>query len=110
MIRLIAALDRQRGIGKHGGQPWKIPDDEAYFARCTKADGGHILVGSTTFKTFHRPLLDRKNYVLTHHEESITGAEIVHDLSNFLDNYADKVLWVIGDANVFHLCWVAGKA
>lgn len=101
MIRLIAAVDRNLGIGKNGGQPWKIPDDESYFADCTKSHGGCILTGSVTFKTFKQPLPDRTNYVLTSHEEPLQGAELVHDLATFLESFSDKDLWVIGGANVF---------
>lgn len=101
MIRLIAAIDRNRGIGKNGGQPWYIPEDEAYFAQQTKSHGGHVLVGSTTFKTFHGPLADRQNYVLTRSKDTVDGAELVHDLEKFLDHFQDSDLWVIGGADVF---------
>lgn len=110
MIRLIAAVDRRLGIGKHGGQPWYLPTDEHYFADCTKSLGGHILVGSTTFKTFKRALPDRTNYVLTSHDEPLEGAELVHDLASFLDSFADKDLWVVGGAKVFQEVIDLGKA
>lgn len=101
MIRLIAALDRQRGIGKHGGQPWHIPEDEGYFAEQTKSHGGHVLVGSTTFQTFTGPLSNRQNYLLTRNKEPVDGVELVHDLDKFLHEFQDRDLWVIGGANVF---------
>jgi dihydrofolate reductase len=110
MIRLIAAVDRRLGIGKHGGQPWNIPEDEAYFAECTKSHGACILTGSVTFKTFKKPLPDRTNYVLTSHDEPIEGAELVHDLAGFLESFSDKDLWVIGGANVFQEVMDLGKA
>jgi dihydrofolate reductase len=101
MIRLIAALDRERGIGKHGCQPWNLPDDEAYFSRCTTSLGGNILVGSTTYKLFHGPLTGRINYVLTSNKKPLAGAKTVHDLDRFLQDFADKDLWVIGGAEVY---------
>jgi len=110
MIRLIAAVDRQLGIGKHGGQPWYLPTDEAYFAECTKSLGGKILVGSTTFRTFKRALPERANYVLTSHDEPLEGAELVHDLAAFLDSFAEQDLWVVGGANVFQEVIDLGKA
>jgi len=110
MIRLIAAIDRKRGLGKNGGQPWHIPDDEKNFTAQTKLHGGHVLVGITTFQTFEKPLVERKNFVLTHDKEPIEGVELVHDLSKFLDSYRDKDLWVVGGANVFSQVIEQGKA
>ncbi len=110
MIRLIAAVDRQRGIGKQGFQPWYIPDDEAYFTKYTKTYGSTILVGSTTYKTFKGPLNDRQNFVLTRDKTPIEGAELVHNLEHFLKDYRDKDLWVIGGANVFAQVIELGKA
>jgi len=110
MIRLIAAMDRKRGIGKHDYQPWYIPEDEKYFTDQTKTYGGNILVGSTTFKTFKGPLTDRQNYVLTHHEEAIEGVTLVHDLKQFLDGFKDKDLWVVGGAKIFDEVMQAGQA
>jgi dihydrofolate reductase len=110
MIRLIAAIDRKQGIGKHGGQPWYIPEDERYFSEKTKSYGGDILVGSTTFKTFKGPLPDRQNFVLTRHDEPLAGATLVHDLPEFLQAYETKDLWVIGGAKVFEAVMQAGKA
>ncbi len=103
MIRLIVAYDRQFGIAKQGIMPWHIPSDLAYFAANTKSDGGVILAGSTTFKSFGGPLKDRQNYVLTSKTEPIAGAELVHDLEAFLQPYhrTDKHVWVTGGASVF---------
>jgi len=101
MIRLIAAIDRKRGIAKQGFQPWFIPADGEYFGQQTKLYGAVILVGSTTFKTFSGPLTGRQNYVLTRDKTPIDGVELVHDLASFLKDYVTKDLWVIGGANVF---------
>ncbi len=110
MIRLIAAIDRQRGVGKNGGQPWSIPDDERHFTESTKLYGGNILVGSTTFQTFKAPLAGRQNYVLTHHQEPIPGVTLVHDLQRFLHEFADKDLWIVGGAKVFEETIKIGQA
>ncbi|MEK7059278.1 MAG: dihydrofolate reductase [Patescibacteria group bacterium] len=101
MIRLIVAIDRKRGIAKDGVQPWKIPEDEQYFASQTKTHGGVVLIGSSTFKTFKGPLKDRQNFVLTHAQEPIQGATLVHDLAQFLDKYQGKDLWVAGGASLY---------
>jgi dihydrofolate reductase len=102
MIRLIAAIDRRRGVAKNGIIPWKIPEDEQYFTDQTKRFGGHVLTGGVTFRnTYHGPLQDRQNFILTHDETPIPGVTLVHDLKTFLDSYKDKELWVAGGAAVF---------
>lgn len=110
MIRLIAAIDRQRGIGKNGGQPWYLPEDEAYFTEQTKSHGSNVLVGSITFQTFHGPLADRQNYLLTRSKDEIDGVELVHDLEKFLRDFQERDLWVVGGANVFAQVMELGKA
>lgn len=109
MIRLIAAIDRQRGIAKQGYQPWSIPNDANYFTTQTKQFGANVLVGSTTFKTFKGPLPDRHNFILTRDKTPIEGTELVHNLEHFLKDYQDKDLWVIGGANVFSQVLELGK-
>lgn len=110
MIRLIAAIDRQRGLAKQGFQPWYIPEDEQRFTELTKQYNGHVLVGGTTFRTFHGPLADRDNYVLTRDKTPIEGVELVHDLKKFLAEFKNRDLWVIGGANVFTEVMELGRA
>ena len=112
MIRLIAAIDRQRGIAKNGIQPWSIPLDEVYFTENTKTYGGNVLTGGTTFRAAYdsKPLAGRQNYILTHDESEIKGATAVNDLDKFLAEFADRDLWVAGGAAVFTQVIQAGKA
>lgn len=103
MIRILVAIDRKRGIAKHGYQPWYIPDDEAYFARLSKSFGGNVLVGGVTFRNAFKskPLENRNTYLLTHNPEPINGVHIVHDLGSWLNAMIDKDIWVVGGAAVY---------
>lgn len=109
MIRIIVAIDQQRGIAKHGYQPWHIPEDVVYFNAQTKLYGAQVLMGSTTFKTLSEPLAGRTNYVLTGHHEPIEGTELVHELEEFLSQ-ANEDIWVIGGAKVYQQVIDAGLA
>jgi dihydrofolate reductase len=101
MIRLIAAIDRKNGLAKHGVMPWNIPEDEKYFTDMTKSHGGNVLTGGKTFReTYHGPLKDRQNFILTHKTEPIGGAVVVNNLKTFLDNFKED-LWVAGGGVVF---------
>lgn len=113
MNRLIAAVDRRRGIAKRNCIPWFIPEDEKYFTDQTKTFGGHNLIGKTTFLTFkHGPLAGRHNYILTHTDEPITGVTLVHDVAGFLDDFqkTGRDLWVVGGAAVFETVMNLGRA
>jgi dihydrofolate reductase len=101
MIRLIAAIDRKRGIAKGGVQPWKISVDEEYFKDKTHQFGGNILMGRKTFEVIGHPLPSRRNFVVSHDENAdIEGVEMVRDLQDFLVNFHED-LWVIGGASIF---------
>ena len=93
MIRHIVACDREYGIAKHGTLPWKIPEDEQYFTDQTKTQGGVTLTGRATYETFNGPLEGRQNYVVTHRDDPLPGAEIVHDLDAFFQQHPEDV-WV----------------
>lgn len=112
MIRLIAAIDRRRGIAKHHFRPWYIPDDQAYFAKMTKTNGGILLVGATTFATAFRskPLEDRTMYVLSSKEQAIDGVEVVSNLHEWLEKLANQDVWIVGGESVYEQIMNADKA
>jgi dihydrofolate reductase len=60
MIRLIAAIDKSRGIADEHGIPWqgKIPTDTRYFREQTAE--GTIVMGYGTYVEYDRPLHDRR--------------------------------------------------
>jgi len=62
-ISLIAAMSRNRVIGKDGQLPWHLPGDLAFFKKMTR--GKPIIMGRKTCESLGRPLPGRKNIVLT---------------------------------------------
>ncbi len=101
MIRLIAAIDDERGLSTEAGIPWQLPGDVAHFRQCTV--GGTVLMGRATYDEFAVPMPDRQNYVLTRSPDPLrAGFEAVHDLDTFLaDHSGPHDLWVIGGAAVY---------
>jgi dihydrofolate reductase len=100
MIRLIAAVDQQRGIAKGGVQPWKIPGDEQYFNEKTSEGGGIVLMGQKTFDVIGHSLPGRRNYILSHQPRTGDGVVYIQDLDQFLIQQTEDV-WVIGGASLF---------
>ncbi len=65
-IQMIAAIDRNRLMGKGGKLPWHLPEDLAYFR--AKTLHKTVIMGRSTYQSLHqRPLPYRRNIVLTRH-------------------------------------------
>lgn len=62
-LSLIAALDRNRAIGKGNALPWHLPDDLKRFKKLTL--GKPVLMGRKTAESLGRALPGRQNLVLT---------------------------------------------
>jgi dihydrofolate reductase len=103
MIRLIAALDTQRGIANEHGIPWqgKIPTDTKRFHEQT-ADG-FIVMGYGTYQEYDTPLHDRENFVVARPGtgELRAGFTAIPDAEVFFDLHAHETVWVIGGAALF---------
>jgi len=100
MIRLIAAMDTNRGIATDKGIPWKLPGDAAYFESQTTT--GLIVMGWATYSEFSAPLHDRDNYVLTREQSRLrSGFESIATLTELMKSHPNKDVWVIGGAFVF---------
>jgi dihydrofolate reductase len=99
-ITMIAAMARNRVIGAHNDLPWNLPDDMAFFIRSTT--GLTVLMGRKTLESFHGPLKNRTNVVLTrdrnYHPE---GCIIVHSVEEALERFENDDLMVVGGAEIY---------
>lgn len=97
-LALIAAIARNRGIGKDGTLPWHIPDDLKRFKRLTM--GHAILMGRRTFGSIGRALPGRRSVVLT--RTPIEGIETYASLDAALEALADQDrVFVIGGGELY---------
>ena len=62
-ISLVAALDRQRAIGRDNALAWHLPDDLKHFKAVTL--GKPVLMGRRTAESLGRALPGRVNLVMT---------------------------------------------
>ncbi len=104
-ISIVAALDEDGVIGRDGGIPWRLPDDQRFFKRLTT---GHTLVmGRKTFESIGRPLPDRVSIVVTRNRDwRAEGAVVVHDFGSALDaarSRDESECFVVGGADVYAL-------
>jgi dihydrofolate reductase len=95
---IIAALSRNRVIGKDGKVPWDIPEDMARFKRLTQ--GHTVLMGRRSYETLEDPLTQRRNVVLT--SSPIPGVETYHSIPESLEHLRDQgKVYVIGGGEIF---------
>ena len=71
-IVLVAAMARDRTIGKDGKIPWHYPGDLKFFKAVTM--GTALVMGRKTFDAIGRPLPGRDNIVVTRGPHAIAAA------------------------------------
>lgn len=100
-ISLIAALARNRVIGRAGALPWHLPEDLRRFKALTL--GHPVLMGRRTWESIGRPLPGRRNVVITRQATfPAPGAEVFHDLRAALEAVADDPeVFVIGGGELY---------
>jgi len=114
-LSLLAALDRNRAIGRDGAMPWHLPDDLKRFKQLTLSKP--VLMGRKTALAIGRPLPGRRNFVLTHSGAvPFAGQEAVASLDAAIAAAGAVELCVIGGGEVYalalpratrlHLTWI----
>ncbi|KFN46510.1 hypothetical protein N790_08510 [Arenimonas malthae CC-JY-1] len=102
VLRLVAALDRARGIGRGNELPWRLPDDLQRFKALTL--GKPLLMGRRTAESLGRALPGRRNLVLTRSNQvPFAGMEAVASLDEALALAGGADLMVIGGGEVYAL-------
>jgi dihydrofolate reductase len=102
VLALIAALDRDHGIGRGNTLPWRLPDDLARFKALTM--GGPVLMGRKTAESLGRALPGRLNLVLTRSGVvPFSGMEAVDSLERARQRADGAPLWVIGGGEIYAL-------
>ena len=101
-IVLIAAIDRNRAIGRAGAMPWHLPDDLKRFKALTF--GKPVLMGRKTALAIGRPLPGRRNLVLTRSGVApFADQETVASLDAAVAAVGAAELMVIGGGEVYAL-------
>jgi dihydrofolate reductase len=97
-LAIIAAVGRNRVIGKGGALPWHIPEDLKRFKRLTT--GHPVLMGRKTYESIGRQLPNRRNIVVS--SRPIPGVETFSTVDDALTVLRDEeVVFVIGGAQVY---------
>lgn len=81
LISLIAAMAKNRVIGRQGEIPWKIPGEQELFKKITLSHA--VIMGRKTFESLDQPLRGRTNIIITRQTDyRANDCIVVHDLSS----------------------------
>lgn len=101
-IALIAAVDRQLGLGKDNTLVWHLPEDLRRFKQLTM--GATLLMGRKTAESLGRALPGRTNLVLTRSGQvPYAGMQAVTRLQDALEQTNGERLWVLGGGEIYRL-------
>lgn len=97
-LALIAAIGRNRVIGKNGGLPWHISADLKRFKRLTT--GHPIVMGRKTFESIGKPLANRRNVVVS--SRPIKEVETHNSLDDALSALSkEDLVFIIGGGSLY---------
>ena len=108
-INIIAAISKNRVIGKSGTLPWHIPKELKYFKKVTSGKDNAILMGFNTWKslpTYPEPLPNRGCYVVTKNNAHLTRATLTYpEMPTFEDlKRIQKIyptIWICGGESIY---------
>ncbi len=100
-ITLVAAMSRNRVIGRDGGMPWHLPADLAHFKRVTL--NHPVIMGRKTFQSIGFALPKRRNIVVTRQADAaFKGAETATSLAQALSLLGEPdAVMVIGGGQLY---------
>jgi len=103
IISIIAAMDRNRGIGVDNKLPWRLSIDLKRFRELTM--GHHIIVGRKTFESIGKPLPGRRMIVVTrdlnYKDEGCDVAHSVEDAINLARERCENEVFICGGGEIY---------
>jgi dihydrofolate reductase len=106
IISMIAAVSKNRVIGKDNDLPWKLPDDMKFFMETTK--GHHAIMGRKNYESIphkFKPLPNRTNIVVTRQKNfNAPGCIVVDSVEKGLTiarQSQETEAFIIGGAEIY---------
>lgn len=101
MVKMIAAVGKNRELGKDNGLMWSISEDMKFFRTTT---AGHtVVMGRLTYESIGRPLPKRRNIVISRNPDyKPEGVETASSLEEALE-MCGRDCFIIGGATFYEL-------
>jgi dihydrofolate reductase len=105
-IKLIVAMDKERGIGKNNDLMWHLATDMKFFKETTS--GQIVVMGRKNYDSIperFRPLPNRENVVLTRNTSfQAEGCQVFHSLEDclaFYEGETERTVFIIGGGEIY---------
>lgn len=101
-LTMIAAIGKNRELGKNNDLIWHLPSDLKFFKEQTK--GHTIIMGRKTFESLPGKLPNRHHIVISRSNPDLDpDVEIFKTIEDFIEAYkdADEEIFVIGGAQIY---------
>lgn len=99
-ITLVAALARNRAIGRNGELPWHLPRELGHFKETTM--GKPIVMGRRTWESIGRALPGRQNIVVTRNGSfEAPGCDVADSLERAVEVARGGEVMVIGGGELY---------
>lgn len=101
MITVIAAVARNKALGKDNDLIWHLPNDLKRFQKITR--GHHIIMGRKTFESLPKALPNRTTIIITRNPDyRAEGCIIVDSLEKAIKAAeADPNPFILGGAQIY---------
>ena len=101
MITIIAAIGKNRELGKDNDLIWHLPNDLKRFKKVTS--NHHIIMGRKTYESLGKPLPYRTNIVISRNTNfKAPGCIVVNSLEAALEAAkADSNPYILGGAQIY---------
>lgn len=105
-ISLIAAIGKNRELGKENSLLWNIPEDMKHFRDTTR--GHAVVMGRKTFESIGRPLPNRTNIIVSRDKnykvpEDCLRAESIEEAIKIASEHESTEVFIIGGAQIYAL-------
>ena len=100
MFSIIAAVGKNKELGKNGGLVFNIKEDMKFFKDTTT--GHKVVMGYKTWKSLPKKLLNRENFVVSY--KKITDADhTITDLADFINKNknTNEEIFIIGGGMIY---------
>lgn len=100
---IIAAIGKNRELGKNNDLIWHLPNDLKFFKEVT--NGKTIIMGRKTFESLPKMLENRKHVVLSSSNNFPSEVKVYNNFNDLLNDYknSDEELFVIGGQSIYKL-------
>ena len=100
MITIIAAIGKNRELGKNNDLIWHLPNDLKRFKKVTS--GHDVIMGRKTFESLGKPLPNRTNIIITRNTDyKAKGCIVVNSLEIALKTTTDTKPYILGGGNIY---------